>query len=121
MTKEEIKELLSILQAYADGKVLQYFSCGEWIDVKDDEDLNFVNHPQKYRIKPTSTYRPFGNAEECWEEMKNHEPFGWARSKVNGDIFSINRLCGYDEGERVMKDMFNNCTFADGKPFGKYE
>ena len=41
---------------------------------KETEELKFQD-TYEYRIKPT--YRPFKNAEECWQEMLKHKPFGW--------------------------------------------
>lgn len=34
-------------------------------------------NPQDYRIKPE--YRPFKDAEECFEEMQKHKPYGWIK------------------------------------------
>ena len=38
---------------------------------------------QDYRIKPETKYRPFKDAEECFEEMKKHQPFGWIKDKLH--------------------------------------
>ena len=60
MTREEAKELLPIIQAYAEGKTIQYRNvvC-EWEDVTIEEDLSFADNPSEYRIKPEPKYRPF--------------------------------------------------------------
>jgi len=122
MTREEIKGLLPLLQAYADGKALQYYYSGEWIDLKEGEDLSLVNYPKKYRIKPTPTYRPFANAEECWNEMLKHQPFGWVKDKEDGHYTLI--TCVDDEvylnahGGWSVRGSKNNFTFADGSAFG---
>lgn len=56
MTREEAKEYLPIIKAYADGKQIQWLdSCGKWIDV-DDRGISFINSPSKYRIKSESNY-----------------------------------------------------------------
>ena len=47
MTREEAKELLPIIQAYADGKTIQLFDEGKWKDVYETD---FYGHPDKYRI-----------------------------------------------------------------------
>jgi len=67
MTKEETKERIAVMQAYVDGKEIEFW---------DDEDPVWclTSSPAwdpslKYRIKPTPKYRPFESAEECWNEM----------------------------------------------------
>ena len=48
MTRDEAKELLSIMQAYAEGKDIQFLNMdGSWVD---NEDMN-ITHGWKYRIK----------------------------------------------------------------------
>ncbi len=117
MTREEAKQLLPIIQAYVDGKTIQYR------DKKEEEEDDWVscNSPEfdlyncQYRIEPERTYRPFKDEEECWEEMKEHEPFGWLKSTGDGEYFHFGRLShGLDK-----EFYFNSFTFADGTPFGK--
>ena len=78
MTREEIKELLPIMQAFAEGKKIQ-FRCktGEWLNILNKFD--FTLSPDDYRIKPEPKYRPFKNQEECWNEMLKHQPFVWLK------------------------------------------
>lgn len=67
MTREEAAKLLPIIKAFAEGKQIQ---C----KVSDDKGGKWVNtfHPTfdvenfGYRIKPEAKYRPFKDAEECW-------------------------------------------------------
>ena len=120
--KEEVKSVMNIIQAFADGKTIQA------IDPYDDEwcnqtKLNFeALFEGQYRIKPEPKYRPFNSAEECWQEMLKHQPFGWVKSKKDGYYSFITmlnyrfRLNGYD-GWR-FDDVINKFTFADGTPFG---
>ena len=65
MTREEAKELIPIIQAFADGKTIEFFKQGEWIELNDPD---FMWSADKYRIKPEPKYRPFKTQEECWEE-----------------------------------------------------
>ena len=77
--KEEVKSVMNIIQAFADGKTIQAIDPyeDEWVD---QAGLNFkALFEEQYRIKPEHTYRPFKNAEECWQEMLNHQPFGWLK------------------------------------------
>ena len=128
MTREQAKELLPIIQAWAEGKNIQYLSDGEWHDINQAE---FTCYPDKYRIKPEPKYRPFKSQEECLQEMLKHHPFGWLKSKMNGRFSCIGEVYGSDEFETVYialstseslsrssDSMFEQYTFADGTPFG---
>ena len=123
MTKEEVKELLPIMQAFAEGDEIQYRNnYNEWIDVKTGEGLCFTRPSSCYRIKPEPKYRPFKSQEECWQEMLNHQPFGWIKAP-NGELFCIDKV--FDEGVvykhsscRFEEYLDGNYTFADGIPFG---
>ena len=45
MTREKVKELLPVLDAYANGKTIQYchkYPEPHWEDVRPDEQLDFV-------------------------------------------------------------------------------
>ena len=128
MTREEAKELLPIIQAFVEGKTIEYREYdGEW---------KIAHTPTWssrlfYRIKPESKYRPFKTKEECWEEMLKHQPFGWIMDEskyveiVNvyendiefspeadddGDLFRC-----FMTFESVPKQGY---TFIDGTPFG---
>ena len=122
MTREEIKKMLPILQAFADGKTIESRCIkGDKSLWYDDEDPSFDNDFE-YRLKPEPKYRPFKDAEECWAEMQKHQPFGWLKRKKDGYYSFITmlnyrfRLNGYD-GWR-FDDVINKFTFADGTPFG---
>ncbi len=116
MNRQQAKELLPIIQAFAEGKIIQSRRInGMWIDLEMKTALNIISlidEPQKYRIKPEPKYRPFANAEECWQEMQKHQPFGWVKTDE-----------GYEQIWHVNKgDDFNatlkTCAFVDGTPFG---
>ena len=131
MTIEEAKELLPIIQAYVEGKTVQYeFYTDIWKDIKEPSFRSDV----KYRIKPEQKYRPFKTKEECWNEMMKHQPFGWLKSKKDGRFRCIGEVSWSDEFETVYitlstneslsrssDAMFEHYTFADGTPFGIQE
>lgn len=130
MTREKAKELLLIIQAFVDGKTIQFLSDkGKWIDI-DGCDIIFTSATSRYRIKPEPTYRPFKDAEECWKEMHNHPDFGWIISKEGlefchiCDMFtsksnSLMITLGIDQNNPYEADKyFDNYTFTDGTPFG---
>ena len=77
MTREEAKELLPIIKALAEGKMIQDKIEGltDWCDT-DEINLEYNGIKIKHRIKPEQTYRPFKSQEECVKEMMNHKPFG---------------------------------------------
>lgn len=130
MTREEAKEFYHILQAYAEGKVIECRTKPStmesadtpngWTEIKE---IEFWNNTE-YRIKPESTYRPFDNAQECIEEMRKHEPFGWIKDKpeFGYTCSAITRvsdsLIRHDEAWYGPKEMFQYNTFLDGSPFG---
>ena len=131
MTREEAKELLPILQAYAEGRTIQFLDGGKWLDLYESD---FYESPERYRIKPEPKYRPFKTKEECWNEMLKHQPFGWLKSKENGRLRCIGEVSWSDEFETVhialstseslsrsANSMFDEYTFADGAPFGVIE
>ena len=122
MTREQAKELLPIIQAFSEGKTIQYYyGDGKWMDI---EVAVFNDDTSKYRIKPEPKYRPFANREECLKEMQRHQPFGWIKSNVDKHLYSI--LAITSTGCVLMMDMniisfhhfYKYNTFADGTPFG---
>ena len=126
MNRKEEKELMPIIQAFAEGKTIQYYdSLIDIADWEDCENPNFENLTYKFRIKPEPTYRPFVNAEECWQEMQKHQPFGWVKSTLFKDFSLVKRVTTlYVEINRDIidyKDALEKFTFADGTPFGVKE
>lgn len=122
MTRKEAKELLSIIQAWAEGKTLQCRTKNRpWFDLLDNK-LELCGLFE-YRIKPEPKYRPFKTKEECWNEMLKHQPFGWVKDTSNKAFYSIleviNEGCVFAYGPVVpFDDIYKYYTFADGTPFG---
>ena len=127
MTREEAKEMLPIIQAWADGKTVDWY----------DEDigwrasgftLDFDKNPKYFRIKsePESKYRPFNSQEECFDEMMKHQPFGWFRSTCNKNLSNIVGID--DNGMKITNILYKSkvtydsaftfLKFVDGTPFG---
>lgn len=148
MNRKEAAELLPIIKAFSEGKVIEGIYKGiksPWLKV---EDMVF-DGGTIYRIKPEPKYRPFANAEECWAEMQKHEPFGWVKaipnkeykakycpnSKDDTDLYyqvqkvapgyikydDIDDYCEVGEQDKSYEDVFKAITFADGTPFGILE
>ena len=123
MTKAEAKVLLPIIQAYTEGKAIESRCIkGDKSLWYDDEDLSFDNDFE-YRIKPEPRYRPFKDAEECWNEMQKHKPFGWVNyngyraniAAVMGSAITFVNNKGYT---LFFQQAFEGCTFIDKQPFG---
>ena len=122
MTREQVKEMLPVLQAFAEGKTIESRCIkGDKSLWYDDEDPSF-DDDLEYRIKPEPTYRPFKNAEECWQEMQKHKPFGWVKSTLFKDFDLVQRVTTlYVEINREIidyKDALDKFTFADDTNFG---
>ncbi len=122
MNRKEIKSFLPILQAFADGKEIESRKEDKWYRVL--EICNEMN-PQDYRIKPEPKYRPFKDAEECWQEMLKHQPFGWVKDKKDGHHALITAVdddtCGMSLNGNAawsLSGIMDLFTFADGVPFG---
>ena len=128
MDRNQAKEFYPILQAYAEGKVIESrtkpsavkgtYIPNDWTEMKE---IEFWNNTE-YRVKPEPKYRPFANAEECWQEMQKHQPFGWVKSTLFKDLALVKRVTTlYVEINRDIidyKDALEKFTFADGTNFG---
>ena len=79
MNRQQAKELLPIIQAFAEGKTIQIKALDNLWHDDNGGDRRFYANPKNYRIKPVQKYRPFKNKKECWEEMLKHQPFGWVK------------------------------------------
>ena len=119
MTREEAKELLPIIQAFAEGKTIEYRELGgEWKEARTPTWSSRLF----YRIKPELKYRPFKNNAECWEEMEKHSNFGWV---IRSGVFLMVQSIYFDAIHTIedkhgidFEDAFTELTFTDGAPFG---
>ena len=129
MDRNQAKALMPIIQAFAEGKTVQYYdSLIDIADWEDCENPEFENLTYEFRIKPEPTYRPFKDAEECWKEMQKHQPFGWLKDKKDGHHALITAVdddtCGMSlNGNSAwsLSGIMDLFTFADGVPFGVKE
>lgn len=131
MDRNQAKEFYPILQAFAEGKVIECRtkpSAIEGTDVPNDwtemKEIEFWNNTE-YRIKPESKYRSFKDTKECWQEMQKHQPFGWIKGKegehhslitsiiTDEEEVDINGISGF-----VLDEIMEHYTFVDGLPFG---
>lgn len=122
MNRQQAKDLLPIIQAFAEGKEIEFRnkSFKEWSMI---ENPSFDPNITSYRIKPEPNYRPFKDAEECWQEMLKHQPFGWLKSKTDKNysfILNVDEDSCHFAGDESWSfaDLLETETFADGTPFG---
>ena len=123
ITREQAKELLPILQAFAEGKQIQDKIEGvtDWVDT-DEINFEYEGQKIKHRIKPEPKYRPFESQEECWREMHKHPDFGWVAAQDSKVIYHINIVGdGYihiDGSSIVFSTAYSEYEFLDGSHFG---
>lgn len=129
MNRNQAKQMMPIIQAYAEGKVIECRTKpsaiedenvpNEWVETKE---IGFWCDIE-YRIKPEPKYRPFANTEECWTEMLKHQPFGWIKSKEDGSRSLITLIISEEDIDINCIGSFNSdkimkrFTFADGAVF----
>lgn len=130
MTREEAKRLLPIIQAFAEGEIIECrtkpctISASIPNECTEIKEIVFWNGIE-YRIKPYPKYRPFNDTEECWLEMQKHQPFGWLKGdKCFYNIVSVSNIdvsMANVSGDIIIlnfSDVMEDNTFADGTPFG---
>jgi hypothetical protein len=128
MDRNQAKEFYPFLKAFADGKVIETRTdpnvVGKGLeDMNDWTEMNEIEHWNniQYRVKPEPTYRPFKDAEECWAEMLEHQPFGWVKTKDKGIrlcMSGLNQKSAFTQVGHKYDEAFDEFTFADGTPFG---
>ena len=129
--KKDIDKVMPILQALEKGKTIQFAALvNEWVDLDGDKDglllETLINNPQAFRVKPKSEFRPFKDAEECWQEMEKHKYFGWIKCKdtsVPSKFMIINSVRDKEVSitsgiDFTYSELIECYTFIDGTPFG---
>ena len=99
---------------------VEYFNFDDSKEITAEEILA-INIEDE--LKPT--HRPFKNAEECWNEMLRHLPFGWVKDEEADGwhcIVGLIDLVGYNAESSSFTFGWDvalrRLTFADGTPFG---
>ena len=125
--KNDIKRILPLLQEMEEGKTLQIKTRNGWIDVDADKygiNIDYLlNDRIIVRIKQEPKYRPFKDAEECFEEMQKHKPYGWVKDASKMYNITIIRDDGIIVNTSIDGGFYNfksslNLKFVDGTPFG---
>lgn len=138
MDRNQAKEFYPILQAYAEGRVIESRTKpsaikgedvpNEWTEMKVIEFYDNKEYRIVPNLEPESEYRPFKDAIECWTEMRKHKPFLILKDKKDGhpvQILSISDGKDYISTASNLgcdfKYGMDSWTFADGTPFGVKE
>ena len=125
MNRKEAAELSPFIKAFGEGRIIEFSSITDvskaWREVTDFPIGMIKNF--KFRIKPEPKFRPFKDAEECWNEMQKHQPFGWIKDRDGdktfiGSINSDNSIFTCSSEILFLKELFEDFTFVDGTPFG---
>jgi hypothetical protein len=107
MNRERAKELLPIIQAYAEGKTIQYKVGDEWYDLSDP---NFEGFDTKlYRVKPSEKYNEIFKLKSLLEE--NHIPFEWIE---HNEVYKQGyQICYPGKGEKSVCSVIEH-SFSYG-------
>lgn len=134
MTREEVKDVLPILQAYSEGKEIQIKRGNEWITLHEYNFSGF--RADLYRIKPEPTYKPFRNTDDLINHfltkvfpVKTNADISnviliWVKHKIDGRRrlivgFGDNFVEIGNKSKPVsLEQLFETYTFLDGSPCG---
>lgn len=121
MNKDNAKDMLPLVQALAEGKVLQVNEgdaiCPSWVD---RENHQFSLPPNDYRIKPSPSYRPW-TFEEVPVGVVVATEDGGGRYVItaveDGDDDYVCVFLGQRD-EVDTEELLANYVMLDGKPCG---
>ena len=95
------------------------FTMGNDMEYFSERILREISAEEILSLELTeTTYRPFKDKDECWNEMLKHHPFGWTKHKEKQ--FYENWISVGSNGidGTSFYDVYKDHTFADGTPFG---
>ena len=115
MEKAETEEAIAVMQAYVNGKTIQYrprTANSEWTDVVGNPNWSWYhNH---YRVKPTVVYRPYSSEVECMHDILTNRSNSWMKVKGENKYFLLREVSHKTD----FNFMFRNYEYIDGSPFG---
>jgi len=117
MTREEAKELLPIIEAYANGKAIEVKACGENDMWRAINNVFFEGAPSDYRIKPEPKLRPWTPGEAIGKVI---------RHKVGRDytvvLWACGDYCDCQNWNRIkLEKVLEIFEQPNGKPCGVME
>lgn len=121
------KEKIAIMQAYEDGKAIQYLYYGVWTDI----DVPCWNWAKcQYRVKPEPKLRPYKDAAEFLQAQKEHGMYLTKDGKSYYIPIQVYTCCAGDICVQIFKsdyivetavELCNNWKWQDGTPCGIME
>lgn len=112
-----IKDMTEVMQAYEEGKKIQFTRKNEddWSDIVGEPTWNW-NH-YRYRIKTEPKYVPYDSVSEVDRDK-------WVKDKTDGILSRIVGLDPIDNAVQFygwcsLKELFERYTYEDGSPCGK--
>lgn len=133
------KEKIEVMQAYADGKKIQYRRkfCKDWLDWGGEVEPAWNWSDSQYRVKPEEKYRPYNDTEEMIEDFRKKVGMGypklflpsvWVKRKDGSDFAKLITEFGYscvwlsiNLAGITMSKLFQDYTYLDGSPCGMKE
>jgi hypothetical protein len=123
MKRDEVEGLLPIIQAFGDGKEIQFLNHdNKWVSM-EGMTVTFSSHPSRYRIKPGPTYRAFANEQEFEPHCDK-----WISRATSSepDLRGYIKVSGYDHfGVWIAQTRYgygdlihDGRKFKDGTPCG---
>lgn len=121
MTQSEAQKYLPLIKAFSEGKIIQYFHGGNWID---RDNLTFDGNIKDYRIKPEPKTVPL-TIEDLYEHFKKGTIF----VNINDRDF-FTKICAILRGKidyiyvgswasLATIEFLKKYTFEDGSPLVK--
>ena len=128
MTRKRCKELLPIMQAFAEGKEIQFKENNTW---KTVEEVDYSWNPVYYRIKPTEEYRPYKDCDEMIADYKARfntncssyaMPLIWVKHKQSNCRYLIHTYAEnevYINNDRyTLEELFEYFEYLNGSKIG---
>lgn len=120
MTRDQAKKAIELLQAYIDGKTIEYKIRGidyNWCQFKKNDNPAFDWSTTDYRIKPEPTYRPYNSMQEFMEAEKKHGP--WLLRDCDHSIaykalHVSDQAVSFLNYHKSFEDLFNDFEWQDG-------
>lgn len=121
-TKEKTtEEMISVMQAYIDGKQIQFLDDGGWVDcpLRTEPFWDWGNYD--YRVKPEHPQKkvvPYKSAEEFLAAQKEHGPYvNTSVSYIIPKVICCNEV--HFDGRICHFGTLTCFLWQDGTPCGK--
>lgn len=114
MKKEDAKKLIPIIEAYGNGRDVEWFDGHVW---QTGTYISFSDKPENYRIKPEPKLVPFTFEDNLLFRDK------WIRLKGKKPLCKFDNITEFgvrnNLGVASYSELFKNYEFEDGSVCGK--